>query len=161
MLKVLASFLLLSLSSTSLVVAHGATVETGSGTFADLTASYVPTSQLGATTVFAVSGSGTVTGALSGTYSFSGTLQANDQTGVIHYVLTDIFSVVVDGKSGTITVSEIGGGSAVTNNFASRFNILGGTGDLASMSGQGALQGTQDPATLLDTGTYTITYFFG
>lgn len=154
----LVSFLLLSLSSASLAAAHGSTVEMGSGTFTDTTASYIPESVSGATTYFAVSGTGTITGALTGTYAFSGTLQANDQTARIHYSLTDVFTVTVDGRAGTITVSEVGEGSAATSTFASQFVVLSGTGCLADLSGQGMLRGTQ--VGMLDSGTYTFTYSF-
>lgn len=160
LLAVLASLLLLCLAGSPIAPASGATAQTGSGTFADSTASYVPTSQSGQITMFAVSGTGISTGTLSGSYTFSGTLQANDVTGLVHYSLIDIFTVVVDGKSGSITIQEIGHGSSVTSTFASQFNFISGTGGLTGLSGQGKLEGTQNPVSLLDTGTYTLSYSF-
>lgn len=156
---ILALFMSLSLVGIPISAASTVPVLMGSGTLADSSASYVPTSQSGATIIFAVTGAGTTTGTLDGTYTFTGTLQANGLTGVVHYSLTDVFTVVVDGKAGTITVSEIGQGNSIASTFASQFNILSGTGGLSGMSGQGNLSGTMNPNTQLDTGTYTITYY--
>jgi hypothetical protein len=155
-----ALLLLVSVAAIPFPAAHAAaTVEQGTGTFADSSFVLMPVFAAGGTTIFDVKGSGTVTGALSGTYTFTGILEM-DPTGIVHYQLTDKFSVVVDGRPGTLLIFEVGHGSEVTHAFTSQFFIVSGTGDLPELSGQGVLHGTQDPATLLTSGTYSLTYMF-
>ena len=97
---------------------------------------------------------------LAATGAFTGILVADERyvvhpKGVTTYQAEATFTGTVDGRAGTFVMRYAGRGDAAT--FPGRFVILHGTGDLATLRGQG----TFALSALTGAGAYTGTFHFG
>jgi len=155
LIGVVTSLLLLTLSSsTDAAYAQGQSAE-ASGTFADTSFIILSTQVVGDKTVLLVTGSGVISGGLTGTYDFAG-IVVIDSPGRAQYHVVDVCKCTFEGKSGTIVADEQGSGVLPGGQFQADVQIIKASGDLAGVSGEGTLQGKQDPATLLTSGTYLL-----
>ncbi|MCS4538214.1 MAG: DUF3224 domain-containing protein [Thaumarchaeota archaeon] len=152
------SFSLLAAVGSSIGAAYASAGTTGTGSFADSSFIIVSTEIVGGKIVLNVKGSGTVTGAFTGPYTFEGRVTITP-TGTANYHVIDTCTCTVEGRSGTLVFRENGRGSAF-GSFESKITILRGTDGLANLNGHGALQGIQDPTTLLTSGSYSVQYQF-
>jgi hypothetical protein len=118
------------------------------GGFADSEFTIVSASDFdNGTILYHIDGSGKVSGALNGSYTFTGIL-IETRDGQVLYHLNDTFNAIVAGRSGVLLIKEEGNGSISTRTFSSIFNIVNSTDGLQGLRGQGKLSGTQNPLTL-------------
>ena len=163
--SILASILLTAAIGSSLVGAAQAAEEGSSfiiatGSFADSSFIIVSTKTIGDVTYLGVMGAGTVTGTLTGTYVFAGIIEVHPAGEAIYHVI-DKCKCTLAGKSGTIIFNEQGKGNFFTGDFQANLDIIYATDGLKNLRGTGTLQGKQDTATLLTSGTYLMNLTLG
>jgi len=162
--SIIASILLVAAMSNPPLVVAQATESSkdliATGSFADDTFTIVSSKTIGGVTYLAVTGSGTVTGTLTGTYVFVGIIEVYSTGDAIYHVI-DKCKCTVAGKSGLIFFNEQGQGNFFTGDFQANLDIIYTTDGLKDLSGTGTLQGKQDTVTLLTSGTYSMNLTFG
>src|SRR6266508_145879 len=108
---------------------------------------------VGAVFMFDFTETDVLTGTLTGTSVLEGSCVVRP-TGTASCQALETFTGTVDGRSGTAEFWNVFEVDGATGSFSGRFTALGGTGDLASLQGQGTFEGTGT------TGTYALRITF-
>jgi len=106
------------------------------------------TGTAGATTFFSFTETDSLTGTFAGTSVINGEC-IQRVTGPILCKARETFTGTAADRSGTVDFADLISIDATTGAFEGRFTIIGGTGELSDIDGQGRFQGQGT------TGTYT------
>jgi hypothetical protein len=88
----------------------------GTGTFSDTSVTILSIQMVGSNEVIKDAGTGTVTGTLKGTYSFTATITVLP-TGEASYKAIDVCKCTVAGKTGGLQFTETGTGNVIAGIF--------------------------------------------